>query len=175
MPKLRKMLGDVNSAECIALMRLIETQNEKTLAGWAVGYAKDNFLGIYENECPGNACLRDTILVCEEYLKGSGKLSEIKPVIKEAGQLARNMADNPTAQAAARAVSTACASVHTPTSALGFLFYGAAAAAYSQAGLEQGAEVYDQIASKELEKAVDSLKQVCVPDELHPVKVKWNC
>ena len=29
MPKLRKMLGDVNSAECIALMRLIETQNEK--------------------------------------------------------------------------------------------------------------------------------------------------
>lgn len=87
MPKLRKMLGDVNSAECIALMRLIETQNEKTLAGWAVGYAKDNFLGIYENECPGNACLRDTILTCEEYLKGSGKLSEIKPVIKEAGQL----------------------------------------------------------------------------------------
>ena len=85
------------------------------------------------------------------------------------------MADNPTAQAAARAVSTACASVHTPTSALGCLCYGAAAAAYSQAGLEQGAEVYDQIASKELEKAVDSLKQVCVPDELHPVKVKWNC
>ena len=50
-----------------------------------------------------------------------------------------------------------------------------AAAAYSQAGLEQGAEVYDKIASKELEKAVDSLKQVCVPDEAHPVKVKWNC
>lgn len=115
MPKLRKMLGDVNSAECIALMRLIETQNERTLAAWAVGYAKDNFLGIYEMECPGNACLRDTILACEEYLKGSGKLSEIKPVIKEAGQLARDLGDNPTAQAAARAVSTACASViHRP-------------------------------------------------------------
>ena len=81
MPKLRKMLGDVNSAECIALMRLIETQNERTLAAWAVGYAKDNFLGIYENECPGNVCLRDTILACEEYLKGNGKLCEIKPVI----------------------------------------------------------------------------------------------
>ena len=32
MPKLRKMLGDVNSAECIALMRLIETQNESGAA-----------------------------------------------------------------------------------------------------------------------------------------------
>lgn len=175
MPKLRKMLGDVNSPECIALMRLIETQNEKTLADWAVGYAKDHFLEIYENECPGNSCLRDTVLACETYLNGGSKLSEIKPLIKEAGQLARNLADKPTAQAAVRAVSTACASVHTPTSALGFLFYGAAATAYSQAGLDQTAGTYDNIASNELKNAVDSLKQACVPDEPHPVKVKWYC
>ena len=38
-PKLRKMLGDVNSPEVTKLMRLIETQSLKTLANWAIEYA----------------------------------------------------------------------------------------------------------------------------------------
>lgn len=40
MPKMRKMLGDINSQECIALMQLIETQSKDTLAAWAVNYVK---------------------------------------------------------------------------------------------------------------------------------------
>lgn len=175
MPKLRKMLGDVNSTECITLMRLLETQSEKTLAAWAVGYARDNYLRIYEAECPGDMRLGETVLACEDYLKGGKKLAEIKPALKAAGQIARDLADHPTAQAAARAVSVACAAVQTPTNALGFLFYGAAATAYSQAGLGEKADVYDRIAGEEFIKAMESLKLVSIADEAHPAKLNWNC
>lgn len=175
MPKLRKMLGDVNSQECAALMHLIETQSQKTLAAWAVSHAKDNYLAVYEKECPEDSRLRAVITVCEEYLDGSRTLTETKPALKEAQQIARETADQPVAQAAARAISTACSAIQTPTNALGFLFYGAAAAAYSRVGLEQTAAVYNDIAAVEFQKAYDSLKQVSVGNEQNPVKLKWNC
>lgn len=129
MPKLRKMLGDVNSEECISLMQLIETQSKSTLTAWAVGYVKENYLGLYEAEHPEDHRLRDAVSACEECLTGTKKLSEIKPVLKEAAQSARDAADYPVGQAAARAVSTACGTLQTPTNALGFIFYGAAAKA----------------------------------------------
>lgn len=175
MPKLRKMLGDVNSAECISLMKLIETQSKSTLAAWAVGYVKENYLGIYEAAYPEDHRLRDAVSACEECLTGAKKLSEIKPVLKEAAQSARDAADHPVGQAAARAVSTACGILQTPTNALGFIFYGAAASAYSQAGLDEKREVYDRLAENEFKKVYASLKKAAVTDEPNPVKVKWNC
>ena len=48
MAKLRKMLGDVDSPECIAMMRLIETQSETTLARWALGYVESRILPVYK-------------------------------------------------------------------------------------------------------------------------------
>lgn len=175
MPKLRKMLGDVDSEECLALMHLIETQNKNTLAAWAVGYAKENYLGIYEREFPGDNRLAVAVSACEEYLAGNKKLSEIKPILKEAGISARDAVESPAGQAAARAVSTACGTVQTPTNALGFIFYGAAATAYSQAGTSESREVYDQLAKEEFKKVYESLKRAAVADEVNPVKVKWNC
>ena len=159
MPKLRKMLGDVNSEECISLMQLIETQSKSTLTAWAVGYVKENYLGLYEAEHPEDHRLRDAVSACEECLTGTKKLSEIKPVLKEA----------------ARAVSTACGTLQTPTNALGFIFYGAAAKAYSQAGLDGSKEVYDRLADVEFRNVYESLKKAAVEDEKNPVKVKWNC
>ena len=79
------------------------------------------------------------------------------------------------AQAAARAVATACAAIQTPTNALGFLFYGAAASAYQTAGLTQNAECYDRMALNEFRKAFQSLQRVSLPDEPNPAKIKWNC
>lgn len=175
MAKLRRMLGDINSPECIGLMRLIETQSKQVLAAWAVSYAKDNYLGILEEECPGSGAVKEAVAACEEYLSGNKKLSEIKPAVKAAVQTAREISNNPVGQAAARAVSTACGTVQTPTNALGFLFYGAAAAAYSEAGLEEKPEVYEKLASEELKRALVSLKAAAVPDEPNPVKINWNC
>ena len=168
------MLGRIDSQECVALMRLIETQSGTTLAAWAVGYAKDRYLGIYEEACPDDLRLRDTVSACEAYLEGRIQWKALQPLLKGAGELPRGIVD-PVVQAAARAVSTACAAVRRPTNALGFLFYGAAAVAYREAGLAQPPEIYDSLASEELGRALDSLRQASVPDEPHPVKIQWNC
>ena len=175
MTKLRKMLGDINSEECIAMMHLIETQSKTTLASWAVTYVKEHYLTIYEEECQGDVRLRDTIAVCEEYLQGDKKLTEVKPILREAAQIARDITDNPIAQAAARAIATACAVIQTPTNTLGFIFYGAAVTAYSKAGLEETVEIYDELARGEFKRAYNSLEKVSVPDEANPAKIKWNC
>lgn len=173
--QLRKMLCDIQSQECADLMRLIETQSKSTLAAWAISYAKENYLTIYEEEYPGDLRLREGISACEDYLRGGRRLTEIKPVLKEAAEIARNLADQPVAQAAARTVATACAAIQTPTNALGFLFYGAAASAYSAVGLAQNSELYDRMALDEFQKAFQSLQQVSIPDEPNPAKMKWNC
>ena len=175
MVKLRKMLGDIQSKTCIALMRLIETQSAKTLAVWSIGYAKEHYLPIYEQECPRQTRLREVIVACEGHLSVDEKISAIQPILKEAAQIGRDTAHHAVAQAAARAIATACAAISTPTSALGFLFYGAAATAYHKAGLAETPAVYDTLAAEELAHALQSLRQAAVPQELHSVKINWNC
>lgn len=175
MQKLRKMLGDPKSQECVSLMQLMQTQSKATLANWAITFAKQEYLELYQAEFPRDTRLCDTVRACEEHLAGSKTLSETKPLLREAAQAARDAAEKPVAQAAARSVSTACSTIQTPTNALGFLFYGAAAAAYSQVGLTQTAEVYSRIASKQFKGALASLRQVCISDEQHPVKINWDC
>ena len=76
---------------------------------------------------------------------------------------------------AARALSVACAVIQTPTNALGFSFYSAAASAYHQAGLTETAQTYDRLADAEFENILASLQAAAVPDEPNPVKIDWNC
>lgn len=175
MAKLRKMLGDIKITECINLMNLIETQSHETLSKWAINYAEENYLSIFLEEIPQDDSLKSAIAACREYLRGERALKDIKPYLKTAAETARNIADNPIAQAAARAVSTACAVVQTPTNSLGFLFYGAAAYAYHKLGLSETSENYDKAAKEELQEALDELKKVSVQDEPNPAKINWNC
>lgn len=175
MAKLRKMLGDIKGEECVNLMNLIETQSHATLANWAINYAEENYLSIFPEEAPQGDSLKSAIAACREYLEGEKSLKDIKPYLKAAAETARNISDNPIAQAAARAVSTACAVVQTPTNSLGFLFYGAAAYAYNKLGLSDAAENYDKAAKEELQKAFESLKKVSAPNEENPAKINWNC
>lgn len=172
---LRRMLGDIHSPECLALMRLIQTQSKQTLAAWAVGYAKARYLPIYEAQHPEDARLREGVSRTERCLGGECKLADIKPDLKALRQLAASLTGEPAAQAAARAVATACATVSTPTNALGFLFYGAAATAYHTVGLTESAEAYDRLAAEELRRACDALARVAIPDEPKPAKIDWHC
>lgn len=175
MAKLRKMFGDINSDECISMMKLIETQSHVMLATWAINYAENNYLEIYMKEYPKDLRFENLISDCKKYLTGDIKLNEIKQRLKESRQIANEFENNPIAQAAARAISTACATIQTPTNSVGFIFYGAATVAYSEVGITEKVEIYENIALKEFKKAFDSLKEVSVPDEKNPVKIKWNC
>lgn len=175
MAKLRRMLGDINSWECKALMGLISTQSKITLVKWAVVYAEQNYLEIYRREYMDDIRLDKTIAACKNYANGKTKLSDVKLLLKEAATCAREVTETEAARAAAHAVAAACAVVQTPSNALGFLFYGAAATAYHRAGIQETQEVYDKLALNELKKAYESLKKAAVPDEAGPVKINWNC
>ena len=171
MATLRRMLGDIESNECKELMKVIETQNKHTLASWAIDYAKLNYLPIYQQQ---DGYYKSIIEKCEVYLNNEMTLKDVKVYLKEATQYARDIKD-PIIQASARAIATACSTIQSPTNALGFLFYGTATIVYHRLGLEKTREEYDDEALLELAKALDSLKSVCVENEQHPVKVKWNC
>lgn len=169
MPKLRKMLGSVQHSAVIALMRLIETQSLDTLARWALDQAEARYLTL----CPAEAALTRAVCAARACLSGAAKSTLAAP-LKAATALVRSLTD-PVAQASARAVVTACGVFRTPTNALGYVFYGAAAFAYSQAGLEASPAVYDALADQELQRLLSSLEAIAVADEEHPVKIDWNC
>ena len=175
MAKLRKMLGDVKQPEIVHLMRMIETQSAETLAKWAVSCAKERYWPVYERNVPGDERPRAAIEAAREYLEGLRKAGEMKGVLAEASQAAKDAGGKPVAQAAARAISTACATFRTPTNALGFVFYGAAAVAYEKAGTDQPQEVYDALATEEFNALIESLERVMVANEKKPAKINWNC
>lgn len=175
MAALRKMLGHIEEPTVKELMNIIETQSKQTLAEWSCSYVKEHYLPVYETTCPEDKRLHNAISAVEAHLKGTLTLKELNPIVKEAMLAAREAKDNPIAQAAARAVSTACGVSKTPTNALGFTFYGAATAAYSHAGLSETPEVYDALATKELTTILESLKAAAVADETNPAKIKWGC
>ncbi len=175
MAKLRKMLGSVNQPEVVRLMRMIETQSSKTLAKWAADCAEERYLAVYEKHVPQDDRPRRAILAAREVLSGAKKAAEIKDALAACVQAAKDAEKQPAAQAAARAVSTACAVFRTPTNALGFTFYGAAAQAYDKAGLDEKPEVYDALATEEMQTLIGTLEKVMIPDEKQPAKINWNC
>ena len=173
MAKLRKMLGNIYADECTALMRLIESQSKETLMKWAIAYAKENYLPIYE-QCTQRLDMREIIETCEKYCAGECTLKACKETLRQAKEIAKGT-NGEIAQASARAISTACATILTPTNAFGFLLYGAATRAYSEVGLLEHAEVYDTLASKELWNAYHALEKVAIKDEKNPVNCNWGC
>ena len=175
MAKLRKMLGDIHQPEIVQLMRMIETQSKETLAKWAVDCAEERYLPIFEGKCAEDARPGAAVQAVKACLSGEIKAAALKRPLADAMQAAKDAEGEPITQAAARAISTACATIRTPTNALGFGFYGAAANAYDQAGLAETPEVYDALATEELEALIKSLEAVMVPDEKKPARINWNC
>lgn len=92
---------------------------------------------------------------------GEGELKQAKNAIKMMRQRARELGEQPVAQAAARALSTGCAAIQTPSNAFGFLLYGAAAVSYDELGLACERETYDAAAARELRRALASLQSAC--------------
>ena len=96
-----------------------------------------------------------------------------KPWIKEAGQIARETTD-PVAQAAARAIAAACGTLTTPTNALGFLFYAAAAVVYDR-GLDLPESEIEELTRQLWQDAHALLSAQSVRNEPCPAKIQWHC
>ena len=175
MAKLRKMLGGVSQPEIVRLMRMIETQSKERLAKWAVGCVQARYLPVFEKAAPEDQRPAAAIEAVKLCILGEVKAADLKKPLADAVQAAKDAEEFPAAQAAARAISTACAVIRTPTNALGFVFYGAAAVAYHKAGIDRPQEVYDALATEEFRELIESLEKVMIPDEKNPAKINWNC
>ena len=176
MPKLRKMLGAADSPYILSLMRLLDTQSKATIANWCMDYCEEYILPIFEKRCPGDNRPRMAIDASRDWFAGKKKLQEVRNIIlNECHAVARELDDDPAAQAAARACGQASACFHTPTHSLGLAFYGAAAIAYDRVGINEKPEVYDLIAAEECAKMEAALHAVAVLNEPNPAKINWSC
>lgn len=176
MSKLRKMLGAADAPYIVSLMRLIETQSKATIAVWCMDYCEKYILPVFEKHCPDDKRPHSAIIAARDWFFGKKKLCEVKHIIlNECHAAARELDNNPAAQAAARACGQASACFHTPTHSLGLAFYGAAAIAYDRVGINEKSAVYDQIAAEECAKMEAALRSVAVEDEPNPARIKWNC
>lgn len=176
MAKVRKMLGKADSPYIISLRRLIETQSKKTIAAWCMDYSEAHILPIFAKHCPDDLRPQAALNAARRWFAGEAKLPEVKQIIlHECHAAARELDDNPAAQAAARACGQAAACFHTPTHSLGLAFYGAAAIAYDRVGTAAKPEVYEQIAAQECAKMEAALQAIAVADEPNPAKINWGC
>lgn len=157
MAKLRKMLGKADSPYILSLMSLIETQSKDTLANWCMDYAEEFILPIYEKAYPNDRRPMKALNSARQWLLGEVKLPEVKKLILDTHEAAREAEDNPAAQAAARTIGQAAATIHVATHSLGLAFYGAAAIAYDRLGINENPETYDKIAAEECAKMEEAL------------------
>ncbi len=168
---LRKLLGSADHSAVRRLMRLIETQSCRTLVQWAAEDTAAHMLPLV----PDEPRLSDAISAALAFASGQGTLADAKRAVRDARAAAQSLVKDPVRQAAARAIATACATVATPTCALGFTFYSAAAFAYHTAGTSAAPHVHDELATQELERLADALQAASVPDEPCPVRIEWGC
>ncbi|MBQ8555003.1 MAG: hypothetical protein IJ438_03915 [Clostridia bacterium] len=167
---LRKMLGSVDYPEILRLMRLIGTQSSQPLAAFAADYAAAHYLPIAGKDARLVAALE----AVRSHLHDETSIKAVKPLLKDARTAAQEETE-PVRQAAKRAIATAAAVITTPTNALGFTFYGAAAYAYHTAGVKAPAQTHDELASQELTHIRTALEDAAIPDESDPVSVQRNC
>lgn len=170
MAKLRKTLGSPTEPAVVALMESMEGKSKETLTTWAMAYVTEKYLPLVA-ETPLFAELLEKTKDC---MTGNLPLKDWKALLAEARK-ASAAEKEPVREAAARAIVTACGTWQTPTNALGFCFYGAAAMAYHQAGTAETKETYDMLATKELEQILASLKQVKTALDEQAAKLQWNC
>lgn len=174
MAKLRKMLGSADHPGIVALMRQMETQSHETLVHWCTDYMLTEILPLYEARCDGDARPREALYAARAWAKGEKSVKETRDTLT-AGRVAAREAIDPISQAAARAMDSAASSLRTPTSALGCVFYAAAALAYDQAGLQAQSAVYDAIADTVFADMLQKLCACSVENEPNPVKIDWGC
>lgn len=170
MAKLRKTLGSPTEPAVISLMENMEGKSKETLTTWAMDYVAEKYLPLAAEPSLFAELLEKT----KDCMAGSLPLKEWKVLLAEARK-ASAAEKEPVREAAARAIVTACGTWQTPTNALGFCFYGAAAMAYHQAGTAETKEAYDMLATKELEQILATLQQVKTAPEEQAAKLQWNC
>jgi len=123
MPKQRKILYSRDSACIQPLRQLMEEQAHRVLVAWALDCAARP-LAFFEERIPAELRPREATIVSRMWAEGEIKMPLARRAILQAHAAAGEAGKRDAiAEAAARAVGHACATVHTETHALGLVFY----------------------------------------------------
>jgi len=175
MPKLRKMLNDVNADYIQSFMRMLETQSKETIAKWCIGYAEANLLPLWEREFPEDTRPAIALKAAQDYTSNNANLADAKKQITECRAAARAAEGRHIAQGAARTIDVAASTIHNPAGSIAVAFYGALTIAYSKKGLDAPWEVLEQAAIEECLKMKASFADAAIADEPNPAKIAWGC
>lgn len=172
--KLRKTLLRPKDELIQTLKKQIQSQSKETLLDWCLFYAKEIVIPLYEREVPGDRTPQEAYEAARSWQRGKMKLPAVRKRILACHEKARELEDDPIAQAAARAVAQASSTIHAPGHCLGFVFYAVAALSYDELGLDASEEDYDKEAKKHGQKMLMALEKIAVEDEKYPVKINWR-
>jgi len=175
MTKARKMLSDWDAPYLVPLVKAIETQSNATLAGWVIQYSEHVMLPIWAKYNPDDTRPQVALRAAREWLSGSVKLPEVKAQILACHAAARDAADIPAAQAAARAIGQSASTIHSARHCVGLPLYGALAAAYDALGTKPSPDQLEHYVSDECGRMLSALQSVSVEGEPNPAKINWNC
>lgn len=175
MSKHRKMLSDWDAPYIQSLVKLIEMQSKATLANWCIAYCDAHILPIYEGHCSGDARPQNALFAAREWLDGKIKLPQAKAAILDCHAAARELEDDPTAQACARAIGQCASTIHSASHCLGLAYYGALAVAYDKLGFHAPWAELEAVAAGECGRMEDALRIVAVENEPNPAKFTWQC
>lgn len=175
MAKTRKMLSNWDAPYIQSLVKLIDTQSKATLANWVINYSEQVIAPLWRKHYPGDQRPQMALDAAREWLSGNIKLPQAKAAILECHTAAREADGNPVAQAAARAMGQAAATIHSAQHCIGLALYGALAIAYDELGTNRPWPETEQYAAVECERMEKALQIMAVKDEPNPVKIDWKC
>jgi hypothetical protein len=133
-------------------------------------------LPLFLKHFPSDQRPAHAIAAAREWLAGKVKLPYVKNIIlNECHAAARELDNNPVAQAAARAIGQSCGSIHAAPHSLGLYFYAAAAIGYDRLGFDAKQAEYEAVAEEVCADYTAALRAVAVENEPNPAKCKWNC
>lgn len=166
MARPRKTLGSPDSPPAQALLGLVQAREKQVVAAWAISFAKQRLLPVFEHACPGDTRVQEALDAGEAWLKGALGFPVVKGIIlNRAHAVARELEDRPAAQAAARACAQAASAIHVKEHALGLLYYGAAALAYAQLGTDGDKEAYQRVYEGFARELMNSVQQISSVEE----------
>ncbi|MBP1745075.1 MAG: hypothetical protein H6Q58_2053 [Firmicutes bacterium] len=148
---MKKLLVTRESAIIQPIRELIEKQKHRTLVSWAIDCA-ERVLRIFEERHPGDSRPREAVKAAEEWAKGEIKMPIAKKAAHAAHNAATDVADDPPACAAARAIGHVVGTVHVETHAIGVVMYGITSFVYAA-----HPEDADSVIGKELKWFYDRL------------------
>jgi hypothetical protein len=148
---MRKILFSRESGCIQPLRELIEKQKHRTLVAWVLDCAP-RVLVLFEKKYPHEQRPRQALETAAAWARGEVKMPAAKRAIHAAHNAATAIEGDYAAQAAARAIGHAAATVHVETHALGLVFYGLTSFVYAANPGEA-----DGIVEKELKWFYDRL------------------